>query len=440
MDPVLLARIQFAVTIGFHYIFPPITLGLTMLISIFLGLHLKTKNKLYDKIAAFWINVLVVVFSIGVATGIVMEFQFGTNWEKYSRFVGDIFGAPLAAEGIFSFFLESTFLGVLVLGKKRVSQGMYFFSSLMVTVGSTLSGFWIIAANSWQQTPAGYHIVNGRAELTNFFEAVFNPSTLPRFGHAIMGGWITGGFFVAGLSAYFLLKNQHVKFAKKSILVALSFALVSSLIQVEIGHIHATQVAKNQPEKMATYEAMFKSQSHAPMVIFGLPNETEQRIDYEISIPGLLSFMVGNEPDKVMLGLDAFKKELLPPLLLPFFTYRTMVGLGFYFILLAALGLFFYKKDTLQKQSWYLKILICSIPLPVIANEVGWMSAEVGRQPWIVWHELKTADAISTVVSANEILFSLIMFSVLYCGLFALFIFLLRKKMRQGPDVVHEAY
>jgi len=440
MDPVLLARIQFAVTIGFHYIFPPITLGLTALISIFLGLHLKTQNELYDQIAQFWIKILVVVFSIGVATGIVMEFQFGTNWEKYSRFVGDIFGAPLAAEGVFAFFMESTFLGVLIFGKKRVSQRTYFLSSLFVTVGSILSGFWIIAANSWQQTPTAYTIVNGRAELTDFFAAIFNPSTIPRFTHAIVGGWVAGAFFVAGLSAYFLLQGKHVDFAKKSIKIALIFALISSALQIELGHLHAIQVTQTQPEKMAAFESMWETQKNAPMVIFGIPNEEEQTIDYEVSIPSLLSLMVGWDTEYEIKGLNEFKKEDQPPIMIPFFSYRIMVGLGFFFVSMALIGIYLYWKDILEKSRWYLMLLLYSIPLPIIANEMGWIAAEVGRQPWIVYHELRTVDGISTVVSAGEILFSLILFSGLYLVLFGLFIFLISKKMKSGPDLVEGGY
>ncbi len=440
MDPVLLARIQFAVTIGFHYIFPPITLGLTALISIYLGLHLKTQNELYDKIAQFWIKILVVVFSMGVATGIVMEFQFGTNWEKYSRFVGDIFGAPLAAEGIFAFFMESTFLGILVFGKNRVSQKTYFLSSLFVTVGSILSGFWIIAANSWQQTPTAYTIVNGRAELTDFFAAIFNPSTIPRFSHAIVGGWVAGAFFVAGLSAYFLLKKQHVDFAKKSIKIALIFALFSSALQIEMGHIHAIQVTQTQPEKMAAFESMYETRKNAPLVIIGIPNEEEQTLDYEVSIPGLLSLLVGLDRQYEIKGLNEFKKEDQPPKIIPFFSYRIMVGLGFYFVLMALIGIYLYWKDILSRSKWYLRLLLYSIPLPIIANEMGWIAAEVGRQPWIVYHELRTADAISTVVSAGEILFSLILFSGLYLVLFALFVFLISKKMKIGPEMAGTGY
>lgn len=440
MDPVLLARIQFAVTIGFHYIFPPLTLGLTFLIVVFLGLNLKTRDALYDKIAQFWIGILVIIFSVGVATGIVMEFQFGTNWEKYSRFVGDIFGAPLAAEGIFAFFLESSFLAVLIFGKNRVSKKFYFFSALMVTIGSIMSGFWIIVANSWQQTPAGYQIVGGRAELTDFWAAVFNPSTLQRFSHAIVGGWVAGAYLVAGLSAYFLLKKRHLVFAKKSIKIALIFALFSSLLQIELGHLHAVQVTRTQPEKFATFEAMFETQEWAPLVIFGIPNKKERKIDFEISIPGLMSIMVGLPPDYEVKGLNEFAEEDLPPLFIPFFSYRVMVGLGFLFVLTSLIGLWLYWKDKLADQSLFLKFLMLMIPLPIIANEAGWIAAEVGRQPWIVYRELKTADAISSVVSAGEILFSLILFSLLYSVMLALFIFLIAKKMKKGPDMETTAY
>lgn len=440
MDPILLARIQFAVTVGFHYIFPPITLGVSILICIFLGMYLKTNDELYDKIASFWISVFIIVFAMGVATGIVMEFQFGTNWERYSRFVGDIFGAPLAAEGVFAFFLESTFLAVLILGKNRVSKKTYFFSALMVAVGSTLSAFWIIVANSWQQTPAGYHIINGRAELTDFFAAVFNASTLHRFSHAVVGGWIAGAFFVAGLSGYYLLKKKHIQFAKKSILIALIVALVSSGLQIELGHLHAVQVTHTQPEKMATFEAMWETQDNAPMVIFGFPNVEEQRIDFEISIPSLLSYMVAFDSSFVVKGLNEFKKEDLPPIMIPFFSYRVMVGLGFFFVLMALIGLVLYRKDKIADARWYIYLLFITIPLTIIANQAGWIAAEVGRQPWIVYRELRTADAVSTVVSGGEVLFSLVLFSVLYLALFVLFLFLVRRRIRLGPGHAHEAY
>ncbi len=433
MDPVLLARIQFAFTVGFHYIFPAISIGLAFLIAIYLGLGLNPKNAFYNTIAQFWIKVLVLIFAMGVATGIVMEFQFGTNWEKYSRFVGDIFGAPLAAEGIFAFFLESTFLGILLFGKEKVSQKIYFFSGVMVALGATLSGFWIIVANSWQQTPAGFHIVNGRAELTSFMDAVFNPSTLIRFSHSIVGAWIAGSLFVAGLCAYYLLKKQHIQFAKKSMVIALIIGLGSSLLQAELGHIHAVQVTHTQPEKLASVEAVFETRKQAPLILFGIPDVENKKVNYEISIPGLLSYMIDFDTDFEVKGRNEFKEEDLPPVLSLFFSYRIMVGLGFYFIFLSAFGLFLHWRDTLESNPLFLKILFYTIPLPVIANELGWIVAEIGRQPWIVYHLLRTSESVSSVVTAGEILSSLIMFGVLYSAMFVLFIFLLVKKVKTGP-------
>lgn len=393
----------------------------------------RTGKKEYDDIAQFWIKIFVLIFSMGVATGIVMEFQFGTNWERYSRFVGDIFGAPLAAEGVFSFFLESTFLGVLVFGKKKVSQKFYFASAVLVFLGAIFSGFWIIAANSWQQTPAGYEIVNGRAELTNFAAAIFNPSTLIRFGHSIVGGWISGSFFVAGISAYYLIKKRHLSFAMHSIKISLIVCLVSSLIQAELGHLHAVQVAKNQPEKMATIEALFKTQKNAPLVLMGFPDEEKQVVHFPVKIPGLLSYLIDLDTEYEVQGLNEFAKEDLPPLGLVFYSYRIMLALGGFFIVMAALGLFFYWKDTLTRHTWYLWGLFISIPLPLIANETGWIVAEVGRQPWIVFRMLRTSDAVSTVVSASEILFSIILFTSLYLVMAVLFIFILSKKIKAGP-------
>src|SRR3989339_233053 len=251
MDQVLLARLQFAFTIGFHYIFPPLTIGMAWLIFIFESLHLKDASTLYRSISRFWLKLFIVSFAVGVATGITMEFQFGTNWAQYSKFVGDIFGAPLAAEGIFAFFLESCFISILIYGEKRVSSRMYWFSTLMVAIGSTLSAFWIIVANSWQQTPAGFEMIEGKPVLTNFLLAVFNPSTIPRYFHTISGALITGAFFIMGISAYYLLKKMHVEFAKTSFKVALIFGFFSVFTLLPIGHFHGVQVARTQAAKMA---------------------------------------------------------------------------------------------------------------------------------------------------------------------------------------------
>ena len=278
MDPVLLSRIQFALTVGFHFIFPPLTIGLAWLIVWFMTKYKNTGDDFYRSLSRFWIKLFTVSFAIGVATGITMEFQFGTNWAEYSRFVGDIFGAPLAAEGIFAFFLESSFMGVLLFGWNRLSRKTLWFASLMVAVGSTLSAFWIIVANSWMQTPTGFHIVAGRAELTNFWLAVFNPSTIPRYLHTVCASLITGAFFMLGVSAWYLLKKRHLNFAKSSLKAALVIAFISSIFQLGIGHAHAIQVAFTQPEKLAAIEGIFDTQTRAPALVFGIPNKTEGRI------------------------------------------------------------------------------------------------------------------------------------------------------------------
>ncbi|MBT3223645.1 MAG: cytochrome ubiquinol oxidase subunit I, partial [Proteobacteria bacterium] len=291
MDPTLLARVQFALTICFHYIFPLITIGMAWLNVWMLTRYLFGGDEMYRQMARFWIKVFAVTFAVGVATGITMEFQFGTNWAVYSRMVGDIFGAPLAAEGIFAFFLESSFLGVLLFGERKVSKRVYWFSALMVAVGSTMSAFWIVVANSWQQTPAGFAepIVNGRAELVDFWAAVFNPSTVPRFLHVVDGALVTGAFFVLGLSAWFLLRQRHVDFALRSARMALIMAFVTSLVQVGLGHFHAVQVAETQPIKLAAMEGIWETQTNAPLLIFGIPNVSEERTDFKIEMPGMLS-------------------------------------------------------------------------------------------------------------------------------------------------------
>ncbi len=438
LDPLFLSRLQFALTIGFHYIFPPITIGMAWLIVWMLARHLKTGDPIYQQMGRFWIRVFTLTFAMGVATGITMEFQFGMNWARYSRFVGDIFGAPLAAEGIFAFFLESTFLGVLLFGARRVSKRMYWFSALMVAVGSTISGLWIIVANSWQQTPAGYEIVNGRAELVDFWAAVFNPSTVQRYLHTINGALITGSFFLLGLSAWFLLRGKHREFAKRSATIALVGGFIFSLAQVPLGHYHAVQVAETQPAKLAAMEGLWETQSNAPLLLFGIPNEETETTDYAIELPGLLSIGVGGSTDKVVKGLKDFPKDERPPLMITFCSFHLMVGMGFYFIALTALGLLLLWKKRLTSNKLFLKLALLSLPLPIIANELGWVAAEVGRQPWIVYGVLRTDQAFSEVVPAGQIMASIVMFSVIYALLFFVWVYLLRKKLRQGPEPIED--
>lgn len=441
MDTELLARIQFAFTVGFHYIYPPISIGLGVLLVIMEGMYLKTKNRIYENITRFWIKIFALIFAMGVATGIVMEFEFGTNWATYSRFVGDVFGSALAAEGVFAFFLESGFLAILVFGWNRVSPKMHFFSTVMVSFGSMLSAVWIIVANSWQQTPAGYHIVSNsgvlRAEITDFWAMVFNPSSMDRLMHTLSGAWLTGAFFVMSVSAFYILKNRHLDFAKKSMKIALALAIFASLFQLFTGHHSASKLSETQPVKLAAFEGHFNT-SPATLYLFGWVNEQEQKVNVGIGIPGFLSYLVYGDSQKPLTGLNEFKPEDRPPVNIVFQSYHLMVAIGFALIGLSIISLLLFRKDNLFKNKFILKILVISVLLPHLANQLGWISAEVGRQPWIVYNLLRTRDALSKAVSSGEIIFSLILFTLIYVLLFILFIYLLDKKIKHGPEDIGE--
>jgi len=434
MDVVMLSRIQFGLAAGVHFIFPSLTLGLTLLVFLFEYKFYKTNEELFKTISTFFIKILGLVFALGVATGIVLEFSFGTNWAEYSRMVGDIFGAPLAAEGIFAFFLESVFLGVLLFARNKVSKKVYLLSAFLVFFGSHLSGLWIIIANSWMQTPAGFAIEGGRAVLTDFWAAVLNPSTLVRYIHVIIAGWISGSLFAAGVAAWYIIKQQHTKEAQNILKTAIIVSCIMSLVQFASGHLHAVQVTNLQPEKMATFEALWQTQQGAPMSIIGIPVESEKKTYFEIKIPKLLSLLAYFDPNAEVKGRDAFPEDELPPVLLPYFSYHVMIGLGSLFALMSLIALFLLLKKKLFTAQWFLYVLMFAIPLPIIANEFGWIAAEVGRQPWAVYKVLKTVDAVSTVVPATHVLLSLIIFSLIYLLLVVLFITILVKIIKKGPQ------
>ncbi len=435
MDPVVLARLQFALTAAFHFLFPPVTIGLAWLMVILAWRSWRTRAPEDDAALSFWVRVFTLLFAVGVATGITLEFQFGTNWATYSRFVGDIFGSPLAAEGVFAFFLESTFLGVLIFGRKRVSLGFYWFSTLMVAVGSTLSAFWIIVANSWQQTPTAYRIVGEgvmrRAELTDFWAAVFNPSTMPRYTHTLAASLITGGVFMAGIAAWYLLKGRHVAFARRSLTLGLTMVAVVALVTLLTGHWHAVQVALTQPAKMAAFEGLFQTQRGAALSLWGFPDVERQQVHLAIGIPKMLSFLVHFDPNAPVIGLDQIPREEWPPIVLSFYPYKVMILLWGWFLLLGWLGLFLRQR----RFTWplFLKAVLYSIPLPWVAMELGWMAAEVGRQPWVVYGLLRTEEAVSVVVPAEQILFTIILFVLVYTALLALAIYLVRQEVLRGP-------
>jgi cytochrome d ubiquinol oxidase subunit I len=436
MDVLTLSRIQFGATIAFHYLYPPLSIGLGLLLVIMEGAWLKTGNTLYHQMARFWTRVFALTFAIGVATGIVMEFEFGTNWATYSRFVGDVFGSALAAEGIFAFFLESGFLAVLLFGWDRVSRKMHFFSTCMVCLGAHFSAVWIIVANSWMQTPAGYHIVgegmHARAEVTNFWQVVFNPSMMERLSHTVCGAWCAGAFLVVSVSSWYLLTGKHLEFARKSLKVGLTVALLASLLQAVTGHTSAQGVAKNQPAKLAAFEGLYNTTSNAPLTIAGWVDEKNEQV-VGLQIPNMLSFLAHNDFHAPVTGLKAFAPEDRPPVQASFLFFHGMVGIGFTMITIAALGFLYFRHGSLHERRWLLWILVFSVLLPQMANQLGWFAAEVGRQPWIVYGVMRTPEGLSAVVKANVVLSSLILFTVIYFLLFTVFIYLLNDKIQHGP-------
>lgn len=438
MDVEILARIQFAFTIAFHYIYPPLSIGLGVNMVIMEGMYLKTGNKLYEQMTKFFTRIFALIFGIGVATGIVMEFEFGTNWATYSRYVGDVFGSALAAEGIFAFALESGFLGVLLFGWNRVKPRVHFFSTIMVTLGSMFSAIWIVVANSWQQTPAGYHIVgeglHARAEITDFWQMVFNPSSVERIMHVWIGAFLAGAFLVISIAAYYLLKKRYVVFAQKAFAIGLTVALIASYAQLLSGHKAASVVAEYQPAKLAAMEGHFDSSSRADMYLFGWIN-TRQEKTYGLAIPGGLSFLTHQDFHAPVTGLRAFKPADRPSALnVVFQSYHLMIICGVAMIALTTIGVILLRKKKLFDKRWLMLLFAWSVLLPQIANQVGWYTAETGRQPWVVYGLLRTSDALSQAVKANQVLFSLILFMLVYLLLFVLFIFLLNRKIQHGPD------
>ncbi len=471
IDVVMLSRIQFALTIMFHYLFPPITIGLGIVIAYLEGMHLWTKDRLYLDAARFWTQIFGINFAIGVATGIVMEFEFGTNWATYSRFVGDVFGSALAAEGIFAFFLESGFLAILVYGHDKVSPGFHFFSACMVAIGSIFSSIWITVANSWQQTPAGHEIVQMvrdgepwfvdgqpvmRAEIYDFWAMVFNPSTIHRLIHVWLGCFIVGAFLVLSISSYYLLTRKHEAFAKRSFTGGMFLALFSCLAMFVSGHFQAKMVYEYQPAKMAAFEGHFET-GVADMSLFGVPDESSESLRYNVSLPGGLSFLLHEDTEHEVIGLDKFKPQDRPPVAIPYYAYHLMIGVGSLTALLSLVMSFFWWRGTVFEKTWLLRLLLVMIVPVIAANEAGWVAAEVGRQPWIVHAPfsvdadgvriedenghfryvesagLRTTNAVSKAVKSEQVVASIIMFGIVYVLLGILWIFLLNKKIQHGP-------
>jgi cytochrome bd ubiquinol oxidase subunit I len=436
MDSLMLSRLQFAVTAGFHFIFVPLTLGLSILVAYMETLYVAKGDEIYMKMAKFWGKLFLINFALGIVTGITLEFQFGMNWAEYSKYVGDIFGAPLAIEATVAFFLESTFIGLWIFGWKKVSKGVHLLSIWIVAIATNLSALWILLANGWMQKPVGYVLRNGRAEMVDFSAMLTNLYGWLKFFHSILSGYVLAAFFVIGIAAYHLLKKKNVAFFKKSFRIASVFGLITTALLIFEGSFHAEIVAKTQPTKFAAMESVWETKSKAAYNFIIIPDvKNERNIIETAGVPYLLSWFAFHDTNAEIKGLKDFPKEERPPVKTTFFSFRIMAGLGFLFLLLTFLStLFSGKKSLLENKHWFLKLMLFAIPLPYIAGQLGWLVAEIGRQPWIVYGLLKTSDAVSKSVSLLQVWVSFIGFILIYGFLAVIDIYLLVKFARKGPD------
>jgi len=433
MDVLLMSRLQFAVATYFHFLFVPLTLGLSLLIAIMETLYVRRGDEDYKRMAKFWGKLFLINFAIGIVAGITLEFQFGTNWSRYSEFVGDIFGSLLAIEATLAFFLESTFIAVWVFGWEKLSRKMHAAAIWLVFIGSNISAYWILTANAFMQHPVGYAIRNGRAELESFAAVVTNPYAILKFLHQLPSAYVVGGFFVMGISSWHLLRKNQVAFFSKSFKVAATFSLVFALTTVVTGHLSGEEVARVQPAKLAAMESLWETNKPAGLSLAILPDPENERNAIEIlEIPHLLSVLAYHSLNAEVRGLKSFPKEDRPPVMPVFFSFRIMVGLGFLFVLLTFLA--WRWQDQIAGHPRFMKLLVWSIPLPYIAIQLGWTVAELGRQPWIVYGLMRTSDAVSTAINSTQVATSLIAFTLIYTLLGLADFYLLFKFARKGPE------
>jgi len=432
MDVLMLSRLQFAMATMFHFIFVPLTLGLSILVAIMETKYVRTGDETYKRMTKFWGKLFVINFVLGVVTGITLEFQFGTNWSRYSEYVGDIFGSLLAIEATTSFFLESTFLGAWIFGWNILSPKMHAACIWFVAIASNLSALWIIIANGFMQHPLGYVLRNGRAELDNFFAVISNSFAWQQYVHVLSGAFALAGFFVMGVSAYHLLKKQNIDFFTRSFKLGMVFGLVFSVLVAVQGHHHAQEVTKIQPAKLAAMESLWEThEDGAPMYLLVVPDEKNEKNAIELfGIPGGLSFLAHSDFKAPVQGLKDWPADERPPVMLTFLSFRTMVGLGTLMPLLCIWA--FLRRNKLTETPKLLKAMLFAIPIPYLAIEAGWVVAEVGRQPWIVYGLMKTSDAVSPIVT-SQVAFSLVALTLLYALLGAVDIYLLFKFAKKGP-------
>lgn len=436
-DALLLHRLQFAFTITFHYLFPQLTMGLALLIVIMKGIALRTGDDYYNKAARFWAKIFAVNFIVGVVTGIPMEFQFGTNWARFSAFAGGVIGQTLAMEGIFAFFLESSFLGLFLFGEKRLSPRMHFFAAFMVFLGSWVSGYFIIATNAWMQNPVAYRVLeDGSVALVSFWGLLLNPWILWQYTHNMIGSVVTASFAVSAVGAYYLLAHRFEEYGKLFLRVGVAAGIISSiLVAFPTGDGQIKNVLEKQPVTFAAMEGLFETQTGAPLVIIGQPDMEKRKLDNPLHLPKMLSFLTYQHFGAEVKGLDAFPEETWPtniPLL--YYSYHVMVGLGTIFIALMLVSGYLMWKNKLSTARPVLWVLMLAFPFPYIANTAGWWTAELGRQPWLVHGLMRTVDGTSTMVSAGNTLFTLLGFAGMYFVIGVLFLFLVVKIINQGPD------
>jgi cytochrome bd ubiquinol oxidase subunit I len=442
MDPLVMHRIHFGFTATFHYLFPQLTMGLALLIVVLKTVAIRTGSEHYHDAARFWGKIFGINFLIGVVTGIPMEFQFGTNWSHFSRVTGGVIGQPLAMEGVFSFFLESTFLGLFLFGEKRLSKWAHWGAAFMVFLGSWISGYFIIVTNAWMQHPVAYDILpNGTFEITSFTGLLLNPWALLQYAHTMCGAVVTASFVMASVGAFYLLEGRFVEYARIFVKTGVIAGFVASALMIfPTGDMHGRMVAKRQAATMAAMEGLFHTEKGAGVAIMGQPNEKTETLDNPLVVNKLLSYLIYGTATAQVEGLDHFPREDWPqPMPLLYYSYHIMAGLGTYFLALMAVAVFLLWRGTLYTTRWILWPLMLSFPLPYIATTAGWMTAEIGRQPWVVYGLMRTGIGFSTYVSGGNALFTLLGFMGMYTVLGILFLILIYREIYRGPhrDSLH---
>lgn len=432
MDVEILSRIQFAVTIFYHFLFVPLTLGLIVLVAAMETAHASTLNPKYKRMADFWGKLFTINFVLGVVTGLTMEFQFGTNWAGYAKFMGDVFGIPLAIEALVAFFLESVFMGVWIFGREKLSAKMRAFCIWMVAIGTTMSGVWIITADGFMQNPVGYEIVNGRAEIVDVVALLTNPYTWHMFAHTITTAWIAGSFFVIAISAYHLLKRKEVDFFKTSFRFGIILAVIATTLTPFIGHMSGNNAAKYQPAKAAAMEAVWETTEGLSFSIISIPLLGEERNIEALTIPKIGSFLYTNDFNGKVVGLKDIPEDERPNVTAVFYSFRAMVGLGFLFLLLSWYGYYLYRKNKLLQSKRYLKTMLYALPLPWIAINLGWVVTEVGRQPWLVNGLMRTSEGVSPI-ALPQVVFSFAGLVLFYTILIIADVYLMTQHAKKGP-------